>query len=431
MTKAKPARPVGLTRKHLARVERERRLRRMLIGGVSAILAIVVGLIAYPIVDRRLIQPGQPVAIVNGVEISTREFQKQVRYSRLRLIDQYWNLQQYATYLGQDPQFQSQVSQVTASLNSSFSLGRDVLDRMIEEELVRQEAARRGITVSPDEVDALIRESFRYFPNGTPTLESTRTEAPSATAAPTRTGQPAAAPSLTPTLEQSPALAPTETPTAGPTPTETPIPTITPTPTPYTGDLFHRDFMDFVARFGRVAGMSEVDVRRVFEGVLYRRKLTETWEATPQVESVHARHILVADEATAQDILKKLQAGEDFSNLAARYSTDTSNKDLGGDLGFFQRNQMAPEFEKAALDNPIGLAPQPVKTSFGWHVIEVLERRDESLEQARDRALADWLKQQRDDPKVVTTLQYWEQRVPAAPLFDPSAPPTPFATSTP
>ena len=436
MTRAKPSPPqAGLTRKHLARAERERGLQRWLIGSVTAILAVVAGLIGYPIVDQQLFQPGQPVAIVGGVEISTRDFQQRVRYSRVQLINQYWRLQEFAQYFGDSQQFQAQIGEAQGLLNSTFGLGSDVLDQMIEEELIRQEASRRSIGVSSQEVDAEIREAFGYFPDGTPTPEPTRTPTLTPTIAPTRTGQPTATstapPSLTPTPEHSPTPAPTETPTAGPTVTATAIPSITPTPTAYTAELFARDRRDLYVRLDRQTGMSETEVRRIFEAPLLRTQLLEVWEATPQVESVHARHILVADEPTAQEVMEKLHAGEDFAALAAQYSTDSTNKDQGGDLGFFSRNEMVTEFDQAAFANPIGLIPKPVQTTFGWHIIEVLEKQAESAEQARERALTEWLAAQRDDTTVVTTFDYWEQRVPEQPPFDPGRPPTPFPTSAP
>ena len=413
-----------MTRKHLARVERERIQRRWLIGVFAAIMAAVVGLITYPLLERQFIQPGQPVAVVNGVEISTRDFQKRVRQQRSQYILQYWNMAGLAQYFGNDQQFTNQLTQVQTLLTSSFALGRDTLDQMITDELVRQEAARRGVTVSEAEIDEEIQKTFRYYPNGTPTPEPTLTPGPTSTIAPTSTGEPsatpteAASPTPTETLPPTETLAPTETATEGPTPTATPIPSITPTPTPYTQQLFDRDYRDFLAQNQKLSGMTEADVRALFASQVLRRKLQDVWEADPQVDAVHARHILVADEATAKDIIAQLQAGADFASLAAQYSTDTSNKDQGGDLGFFQRGQMVPEFEAAAFGNPVGLVPEPVMTTYGWHVIEILETRNETDDAARARGLSDWLDKQRNDPNVVQTFAYWENRVPEDPAFD-------------
>jgi parvulin-like peptidyl-prolyl isomerase len=102
---------------------------------------------------------------------------------------------------------------------------------------------------------------------------------------------------------------------------------------------------------------------------------------------VQARHILVDTAEAAQDILNRLQAGEDFVALAAELSTDESNKDQGGDLGWFGRGQMVSEFEQAAFEGEIGVYPTPVQTQFGYHVIEILERREQPY--TVDEALTD------------------------------------------
>lgn len=92
-------------------------------------------------------------------------------------------------------------------------------------------------------------------------------------------------------------------------------------------------------------------------------------------EQVHAKHILVADEKTADSIEAQLKAGAKFEDLATKYSTDPSSKAKGGDLGFFSRNQMVKPFEDAAFSQKIGVVGPPVKSPFGWHIIEVLERK--------------------------------------------------------
>jgi foldase protein PrsA len=90
---------------------------------------------------------------------------------------------------------------------------------------------------------------------------------------------------------------------------------------------------------------------------------------------VRARHILVADEKTAAEVEAKLKAGAKFEDLAKQYSTDPSSKDKGGELGFFSKGQMVPTFEGAAFSQPIGVVGSPVKSPFGYHVIEVEEKK--------------------------------------------------------
>ena len=87
-------------------------------------------------------------------------------------------------------------------------------------------------------------------------------------------------------------------------------------------------------------------------------------------------HILVKDEALAKDLIKQGKAGADFQDLAEKYSIDPSAKNNRGDLGFFGRGVMVPEFTEAAFDAKEGeVVAKPVKTAFGYHVIKVIEKR--------------------------------------------------------
>jgi peptidyl-prolyl cis-trans isomerase C len=93
-------------------------------------------------------------------------------------------------------------------------------------------------------------------------------------------------------------------------------------------------------------------------------------------EEVHARHILVGSEDEAKKVIAELAGGADFAALAGERSLDPSAHSNGGDLGFFRREQMVPEFAEAAFALEPGQRTQePVKTQFGWHIIEVVERR--------------------------------------------------------
>lgn len=97
----------------------------------------------------------------------------------------------------------------------------------------------------------------------------------------------------------------------------------------------------------------------------------------PAVEEVKAAHILVDSEAKAKDIIAKLDAGADFAKLAAENSADAGNKDKGGEVGWFAKQDMVPEFSEAAFKLAKGSISQtPVKTQFGYHVVKVEDKRE-------------------------------------------------------
>ncbi len=112
----------------------------------------------------------------------------------------------------------------------------------------------------------------------------------------------------------------------------------------------------------------------------------EAAKAQKPEEEVHALHILVPTEKEALDVEKRLKAGEDFGKLADQLSKDPGSK--GGDLGWFTKDRMVPEFAEVAFTLQPGQVSQPVKTQFGWHVIKVLEKRTKPfppLDQVRDQ----------------------------------------------
>jgi hypothetical protein len=432
-----------LTRKQLSRVERERRYRRLIWLGTAVVAALVLGLIGFGVADQTLLQPRQPVARVGQAEISTADFQRAVRFRRYQLLSYYQQVQQTALVFGSDPQtqqyFQSQLSQITSQLADLITLGREVLNELIDQELIRQEAQRRGLTVSAAEIDARLGEDvFRYFPNGTPTPTLTPSPFPTdvlPTVDPTRAALWTPTPTLTPTAT----LSPTATPTPGPSPTPTATFTPRPTSTPFTAEGYATESAQYFSSFQQIAGLNQNDLRRYFESLILREKLVAALSADVPAseEQVHARHILIgvsetatdeekaAAQTTAQEVLARLNAGEDWSALAAQYSTDTSNNLNGGDLGWFGRGVMVAEFEQAAFAAAVGQITDPVQTSFGWHIIQVLGHENRALtasqlEAKRQQAFDAWLQQQRDNADasglpLVEIFDRWQDRVPSQP----------------
>lgn len=125
-----------------------------------------------------------------------------------------------------------------------------------------------------------------------------------------------------------------------------------------------------------------------------------------QQEQVSARHILVETVEVANEVLGKLNAGDDFAALAKEYSVDTSNKDNGGDLGFFGRGQMVPAFEDAAFGAEIGKVVGPVETDFGFHLLIVDEKKEavEATLDSKKEEVRDVLLDQKIQSQVTTWL---------------------------
>ena len=92
------------------------------------------------------------------------------------------------------------------------------------------------------------------------------------------------------------------------------------------------------------------------------------------VKEVHAAHILVKNDKKAREVLDRINKGMNFAEAARKYSECPSCKN-GGDLGWFGKGKMVPEFEKAALEGEKGKLIGPVKTQFGYHLIKVLDKR--------------------------------------------------------
>jgi peptidyl-prolyl cis-trans isomerase C len=163
--------------------------------------------------------------------------------------------------------------------------------------------------------------------------------------------------------------------------------------------------------------VQEAYIKKVVEKETSEDKLKERYQQylkdNPPKEEVSARHILVEKEDQAKAIIKELDKGADFAKLAKEKSTDPAAAQ-GGDLGFFSREEMVPEFSDAAFKLKKGeYTKEPVKSQFGWHVIKVEDRRTSappSFEDAREELqtalareiISDTVGKLRKDAKVET-----------------------------
>jgi foldase protein PrsA len=189
-----------------------------------------------------------------------------------------------------------------------------------------------------------------------------------------------------------------------------------------TKDEIDAEYKDYVAQYGGEDSFKQLlssynmdveDVKKDIKNYLLTKKVMEDYvdikddevksyfeenkDTYNQAEQVEASHILVDDEKTAKEVIKKLNDGEDFAKLAKEYSTDTGTKDKGGYLGYFGRGEMAEAFENAAFSMKVGsISSEPVKTDFGYHIIKVTDKKEAKeakFEDVKDKVYQDLLEQ--------------------------------------
>ena len=425
---AKQNTPKVITKKHMARLERERRQINLIRGVAIAGILIVVGLLAYGYLRSNVFALREPVARVNGVTITTGEWQERVKFQRAQLLNAYNQYQFYQQNFGFD--YSQQLQEITTSLSVPEILGQQVLDQMTDEILIRQEAEERGITVSDEEIDNYFKETFGFFPDGTATPTITPTEFAFPTLSNEQltfypsTSTPTEAPTSTVTPTGTPDRSATATPTATtapPTPTFVPE-AATATSTPYTLEGYQTDYDEMIKSFSTY-NVSERTIRSIYEADLLRKKLRDeiTKDIPPTEEQVFARHILVETEEEANAAYERLQNGEDFATVAAEVSQDTGSAARGGELDWQPRSFFVKEFSDAAFSQEIGEIGKPVKTEFGYHIIQVIAREELPLsasqyEQVKDTAFNDWLTAARE-AATIETFETWKEHVPTEPAL--------------
>lgn len=364
--------PAPLTRKQISRREREQRYRKMLMMGTVALFAVIVLILGWGLYDMYVIKPSRPVATVHGVPIRLDTYQRLVRYRRADYRGYLQQLQaQSAQYnqLDANQAFMAQYisQQIQQVQNQLMSLPTLVLDELIDAEIIRKACAERGLVVTAEEIEVMLEKQFGYDRNP---------------------------PAPTPTP-----IAATEAITA------TPAPTIA----AMTEAEYREQSQTFFQQVRQSTGFTDADFRRLIETSILRDKLEDAIaaEAPTTGEQVHARHILVQTREEAEQALARIRTGESFEAVAAELSTDDSNRENGGDLGWFSRGMMVDPFDQVAFALQPGELSDVVETTFGFHIIRVDERdanralEGTALQRAQDQAVQAWFTAQRAAPEVV------------------------------
>jgi parvulin-like peptidyl-prolyl isomerase len=297
---------------------------------------------------------------------------------------------------------------------------RQTVDTMIDDELIAAEAAERGITVSEEEVTEFINQTLARRLGGLTATAVTETATARFQASATATLW-----TPTPTFTPSPTITATESVSPTATPADTPTPAPTQTPNVIGSEALSTEYATWLDVLAENAEVDEADYRQIIRSFILRDKLAEALgeEVPTMVEQAHARHILVETEEEAQAVLDRLEAGEDFAEVAAEVSQDPGSAAAGGDLGFLPRGQVVEPIEEAIFSLPVGQVSEPIQTQFGWHIVEVLEREERELtpvqsQQSQQLAFSEWLENARAEAEI-QNLWSIDKAPPDNPLFTP------------
>lgn len=423
-----------VTKKHLARQQREHLQNRYILIISIAVIVIVVGLIGYGLLQQYVIQPQQPVAKVGDVVITTKEFQTFVRYERLQYIQQYQQYQQFAQLFGGDQSSLQYIQQYLSQIQNQLeptNIGQSAINYLVENQIIQTEAQKRGITLTDTEITDAMENFFGYFPNGTPTPTATTIPIPTATLNPTQLYLVPPTSTASPTATETPTTAPTitvtqgtATPTIITTPTAIP-PTSTPQPTatPYTYDAYQKDVATYMADINSFAGLTEADFRWIFSMQLLRQKVMDaiTADVPREQDQVWARQIVVSTQQQAQSVYQRLQNGGDFTTIATEVMTGTTNTI---DLGWFGTGTLDPNAEKVVFNMQIGQYSEPIQTTSGWTIYQLLGHEVRQLTDAQYNTLKQtdfqtWLDDQRSADNV-QVFDVWKTLVPTSPTIPPT-----------
>lgn len=449
-----PNSPRRVTARKL-REERRQRIVLMITGGtIGLALLIVIGGLLY---DQVWV-PSRPVARVDTVNLSRADYWSERKLAYAQQIVQNFQL---LFLLAGNPQFTQQFQGQSPGINRELSslrkaeLDDTVIKRWQDRQLRELGATAEGITVTQDEIAQALTTDLRpiFLPEPNNTAEQSAT---AAAATPAATADPA----LTPTPLPSPTPRPTSTVDEAATQLDQII------------DAIYRSYEVELAGVGDEPNLTKADFRsallaqyreQVIGDRLQERLVPEaSFSFSEEPTRVQARQVLVAvapaadQEAafaaartTADALVAELRGGADFAAVATAQSADPGSREQGGDIGSFDRNGKAdngatypPELVTAAFSLAEGVISDPIRTSFGWHVIEVTARelpdRATQLREARTKALDAWLEEQRAGRTVArfpeqtptsTALPTIEAPTPV-PTFLPG-PPTPLPTEIP
>lgn len=351
--KAKRRPPRKPVRRRSSRVEQQRRFRKIIVWSAIGVAILIVGLLGYGFFLENFIKLRQPVAIVNGVAITGADLR-----GRVDLLQRYYMMSLPAEQV-------------------DF-----VLDMLIQEELLRQEVARRGLAVTDEDVQRRIEEDYGYYRvPPTPTPEPTATATLAATAIVTATPSTAATVTATEVL------------------TPTPTPTLAPTPTPMTEEAFQQQYAETLA----LQGISDEGYRAFIRAQLLYQVLLEDFqrEVPATADQVQVRYLRVDSQEKADELVERLEEGASFEALKEEVESDAEAPGYGSELQWYTKDTLeqalSADIAAQAFSIKSGVFSAQGALGTGYYAIEVVdhqETREVDEELSRQLAatkLQEWL----------------------------------------
>ncbi|MDP3046299.1 MAG: peptidylprolyl isomerase [Chloroflexota bacterium] len=368
---------VPMTKRQLSRYQKEKRQERLALGFVIVVVLLIVAVIAAGFFQEGIAKPNATVAKVNGTSVTAGAWAKAMVLQSRNLDNQlaYWDNQRLALGGGTDSG-QAYLQQIIEQQKQQIQQAQQQLiytvpDQLIANELIRQEAEKRGIAVTPADMDAAVRDMFQPTPRE-PVTDTAST---------------------------------------------------TPTPTAIPANAWEQNYKQYLATLG----VSDGEYRQIalLPG-LQREKLQVVLSETmaTSAEQIRVSHIVTDTEDVAKSILARVQAGEDFATLARDLSGDTATTEIGGDLGWYPREilsgEYGPDAESAAWALQKGqVVTAPVQSYSGYEIIKVTDREanrpldSDKLAQLQGSVLENWLTAQMASPAVerftTSDVQLWVQ----------------------
>ena len=367
------------TRKQLALGRKEARQNRIILILVGLLFAVVVIILLVGIIQELVLKPNRPIATVNGEKINTTDYQNLVTYNRYNYYNNIRNLEDGLEQMRAEPEdneflisfYEQQLGQIQTALTLA---PQEAVDELIDAELARQKAEMLGIEVSDQEVDQAIDDDFRAALTQPPQEPITGTEQ-------------------------------------------------LPTPTP----VSQADVDDLYDRVVDAMQISDNAFRTIVRRALLLEKVQDALAAevptTGLVADVQLIKTETEDEALAAK--ERIEGGEDFSLVAQEVSTDTLTLEGGGAVGLVTTGQLSSRYG-ADLDAylfSLDVGELGLVESDGMFYVVLVTDRDENgplpeeiLSQRQNRALTDWLEEEKNSPGVEIERLLIPEQIPPDPF---------------